>query len=173
MKTGKLFEIIKIHTLTSTENGGDVTEVWDEGTECRAKVTQIDGSRYLMASELVDKEIFEIELWDNDWSSNIAITYLGKTLYPIRPVMRNADASKRNIVKILAAIKGMITAVAKVEGVPELLITAMKGTHKDILRPARKALTGLLLPLRVMPRGRSQLIGTSSQAGSGHQYMLS
>jgi head-tail adaptor len=105
MKTGKLFDIITIYSLTSTENSGDVTETWDEGVECRANVTQVDGSRYLLASELVDKEIYEIELWDNDWSSNILISYLGKSLYPIRPVMRNPDASKRKIVKILAAVK--------------------------------------------------------------------
>ena len=105
MNTGKLNKVITIHTLTSSEQDRDVTEVWDEGVEVRASVTQIDGSRYITGNELVDKEFYEIVLWDKDWGSNINIGYNGKTLYPIRPVMRLSDKSGRSVVKILAATK--------------------------------------------------------------------
>lgn len=105
MKTGKLFDQVTIQTLTTTVTSGDASEAWSAGTECRAGVTQIDGSRYLAGNELVDREVFEIELWDYSWSSNIRILYDSKYLYPIRPVMRNADKSNRGVVKILAATK--------------------------------------------------------------------
>jgi hypothetical protein len=105
MKTGKLFDHITIYSLTSSENSGDVTEITDEGLKVRAKVTQVDGSRYLSMEELVDREVYEIELWDYSWSSNISMMYGTKLLYPIRPVLRNADQSKRNVVKIIAATK--------------------------------------------------------------------
>ena len=105
MKTGKLFEHITIKTLTSTENSGDITESWDEGRYVRASVKQVDGTRYLTAGELVDREVYEIQLWDYSWGSNIQIVYGDKVLYPIRPVQRNPDKSFRSIVKIIAATK--------------------------------------------------------------------
>lgn len=105
MQTGRLFDIITIQTLSSSDSSGDITETWSTGTQCRASVRQVDGARYMSMSELVDREVYEIELWDNSWSSNIRIVLGSKTLYPIRPVMRNADGSYRGVVKIVAATK--------------------------------------------------------------------
>jgi len=106
MRTGKLFYSIVIKTLTSSlDSHQDASEVWDAGVSARASVTQIDGTRYLNEQELIDKEVYEIELWDNGWSSNIKIEYNGKTLYPIRPPARNADKSGRAVFKIIAATK--------------------------------------------------------------------
>jgi hypothetical protein len=103
--TGIYFDIVRIFTKTETEDEADVTEIWDEGVEARAEVKQIDGTRYLTNDELVDREVFEIKLWDNDWGSNISISFMGKTLYPIRPPMRNPDRTMRGKVIIVAATK--------------------------------------------------------------------
>jgi hypothetical protein len=105
MKFADLFYTILIQTKASTENSGDVDEFTDEGISVRAKVTQIDGTRYMTMEELKDREVYEIELWDNDWSNNICITFGTKVLYPIRPLTRNAGAGNRSVVKILAATK--------------------------------------------------------------------
>jgi hypothetical protein len=105
MKTGRLFDTITVKTLTTSVATGDASESWSAGTQVRADVKQIDGTRYLMAGELVDREVYEISLWDASYSPNIKIEFEGKTLYPIRPVMRNPDKSYRKIVTIIAATK--------------------------------------------------------------------
>ena len=75
MRTGELRNIIKIATITETLSSGDVTEVVSPVATVRAKVTQLDGTRYLTADELVDKAVFEIKTWDNNYSHNIRIIY--------------------------------------------------------------------------------------------------
>jgi len=105
MRIGQLFYGITIFTSSSTVTSGDVVEAWDTGVSARANITQIDGTRYMTDEELKDREVYEVELWDNDWSNNIKILWGTKTLYPITPPTRNSGAGNRTIVKILAATK--------------------------------------------------------------------
>jgi hypothetical protein len=106
MKTGKLFYIVTISTMTPTITAGRVTaETWSTPVERRASVEQVDGTRYLNANELADREVYKIELWDEGWSNNIRIVYDSKTLYPICPVTRSADRSCRTMAKIIVATK--------------------------------------------------------------------
>jgi hypothetical protein len=100
-----MFQNIVIKTLTTTTSGGDVIESWSAGNSVRACVTQIDGTRYLNVEELVDRAVYKIECWDNDYSNNIKIEYGGLTLYPIRPLTKNSDRSTRVVVTIIAATK--------------------------------------------------------------------
>jgi head-tail adaptor len=105
MRTGKLFDIIVIKTMTTTTTSGDRVETWDSGVTARASVKQIDGTRYLAGQELIDRRVYEILLWGNNWGNNIKIEYEGLTLWPIRPVQENDDRSMRDVVKIIAATK--------------------------------------------------------------------
>lgn len=106
MRTGELRNIIKIATITETLASGDVTEVVSPVVTVRAKVTQLDGTRYLTAAELVDKAVFEIKTWDNNYSHNIRILYGDLVLTPIRPITRNrSNGSKLYEMTILAASK--------------------------------------------------------------------
>jgi head-tail adaptor len=105
MKTGSMFQNITIKTLTTTVTGGDSVETWSAGDAVRANVEQVDGTRYLKENELIDRAVYKIELWDNDYSDNIKIEYSGLTLYPVRPLTKNADKSTRVVVKIIAATK--------------------------------------------------------------------
>lgn len=105
MRTGDLNRIITISTFTTSVSNGDVTEVWSTPASVRAKVTQIDGTRYLKEDELIDRVLFKIECWDNSYSDNIRIVYDSLTLYPIRPITRNPGSSKMNEIIILAATK--------------------------------------------------------------------
>jgi hypothetical protein len=91
--------------MTSVTTGGDTVETWDAGVTRRAKITQIDGTRYLAVDQLIDREVYKIELWDNAIAANIKITFGTKTLYPIRPVLRNPDCSMRDIVTVIMATK--------------------------------------------------------------------
>jgi head-tail adaptor len=106
MRTGRLNTTITISSLTTATSGGDVTETWSTGDTVRASVKQINGSRYLKAEELVDREIYEIETWDKSYGNDLKITYGTKTLYPIQPPTFESDRSNRTIIKIIAATKG-------------------------------------------------------------------
>jgi head-tail adaptor len=106
MNTGTLNKTITIHTLTRTVTAGDASESWSAGDTVRASVRQIDGTRYLKAEELIDREVYEIMTWNNSYGNNLKITYGSKTLYPLRPPTINQDASTREIIKIIAATKG-------------------------------------------------------------------
>lgn len=106
MRVGQLNRIISISTLTTTmDASGDVTETWGTAVTVRAKVTQVDGTRYLTEGELIDRAVYKIECWDNNYSDNIKITYGALTLYPIRPITRNPGTSMLNEITILAATK--------------------------------------------------------------------
>jgi hypothetical protein len=107
MNTGQYNRIISIQTLsTSVDASGDITETWGTAASVRAKVTQIDGSRYINESELIDRAVYKLELWDNSYSDNLKITYGSIVMYPIRPITRNAGVgSKLNEIVILAATK--------------------------------------------------------------------
>lgn len=108
MNTGSLNRIISITTLTETVSSGDVTQVETVLTGVRAKVRQIDGSRFMDSDELKDKVVYELRIWDNastPYSDNIKITYDSKYLYPIRPITRNPGTSNLNELIIIAATK--------------------------------------------------------------------
>jgi hypothetical protein len=106
LNIGELNKTIAITTLTETVSSGDVTQVDSLVEVIRAKVTQLDGSRYVNADELIDRALYKIECWDNNYSNNIKITYGNLVLYPIRPVTRNrSNGSKLNEIIILAATK--------------------------------------------------------------------
>ena len=106
MRTGELNKIINISTITETVTNGDVVQIENPSQTVRAKVIQIDGSRYFKDNELIDRALFKIECWDYNYSNNIKITYSGLTLYPIRPITRNrSNGSKLYEITILAATK--------------------------------------------------------------------
>jgi len=104
MKTGTLNRNITIYTLTETVTAGRVEESYTSAT-VRAKVTQVDGSRFLKDDELTDRAVYKFELWDNSYSDKIKIVYDGLTLFPIRPITRNPGNSNLNEITILAATK--------------------------------------------------------------------
>lgn len=104
MKT--LNDIITISTATETETGGDATVTWSTPVSVRAKVTQVDGSRYIKDEELTDSMVYRIELYDNSYSNNIRIVYNSLTLYPIRPITKNQGGSLLNEIIIIASAKG-------------------------------------------------------------------
>jgi hypothetical protein len=107
MSTGQYNRIISIQTLsTSTDASADVVETWGTAAVVRAKVTQVDGTRYLEQGELIDRAVYKIECWDNSYSDNLKITFGTLVLFPIRPITRNAGiGSKLNEIVILAATK--------------------------------------------------------------------
>jgi len=105
MRVGEFNTTITITTITETESDGDVTQVETSET-VRAKIAQIDGTRYLKEDELVDRVLYKIKCWDNDYNDNLKITHNGMTLYPVRPITRNkGSGSKVNEIVILAATK--------------------------------------------------------------------
>jgi head-tail adaptor len=104
MRTGQLDRNITIQTITNTVSSGDVTQVLSTGVTVRANVKQIDGSRYMNIEELVDKQVYEIVLWDNGYGHNLKITYGSLTLYPIRVIV-NPDPSTRDVMTIIAVTK--------------------------------------------------------------------
>jgi len=105
MRVGEFNTTITITTITETESDGDVTQVETSET-VRAKIAQIDGTRYLKEDELVDRALYKIKCWDNDYNDNLKITHNGMTLYPVRPITRNkGSGSKVNEIVILAATK--------------------------------------------------------------------
>jgi hypothetical protein len=105
MNSGKLNRIITISTKSESDSGGDITETWGTAVTVRASVTQIDGTRFLKEGELVDRALYKIECWDNAYSDNIKIVYGSLTLYPIRPITKNAGGSGLNECVIYAAVK--------------------------------------------------------------------
>lgn len=106
MKLGDLNRIISIQTKSESEPGGDVIETWGTAASVRARVTQIDGSRYMESNELIDRAVYKIECWDNSYDDDIKITFGTIVMYPIRPITRNpGGGSKLNEIVILAATK--------------------------------------------------------------------
>ena len=106
MNPGELNQTISIETSTSTTIAGRSSMSWGAPvTGIRAKVEQIDGTRYLKEEELIDKALYRIKLWDNAYSDNIRITWGALILTPIRPLTRNPGNSNMNEVVILAACK--------------------------------------------------------------------
>ncbi len=106
MNTGELNRIISIQAKSESESSGDVTETWGTAATVRAKVTQLDGMRFMSESELVDRALYKIECWDNSYDDDIKITYGTIVMYPIRPITRNAgNGSKLNEIIIYAATK--------------------------------------------------------------------
>jgi hypothetical protein len=105
MNTGKYDRIISIQTKSESESSGDITETWGAAVSVRARVTQVDGTRYLEQGELIDRAVYKLELWDNSYSDNIKITYGSIVMYPIRPITRNPGTSFLNEIVILAATK--------------------------------------------------------------------
>ncbi len=106
MRIGDLNRNITIQTYSETESSGDITPSWTTGVAVRARVTMIDGTRYLKDEELTDRTVYKIELWDNSYSDNIRIVYGTQTLYPIRPITRNpGKGSMLTEITIIAAAK--------------------------------------------------------------------
>lgn len=105
MNTGELNRTITIQTLVITQVDGHDTESWSEAEIVRAKVTQIDGSRYLKEDELTDRQVYRIECWDNNYSDNLRIGYGDLNLIPIQPILKNEGRSFLNEVVIIAATK--------------------------------------------------------------------
>lgn len=105
MKTGDLNRVIGISTKSESTTTGDVTETWGTAASVRAKITQIDGTRFMNEAELVDRAVYKIELWDNSYSDNIKITWGSIVMFPIRPITRNPGKSKVNEIVIYAATK--------------------------------------------------------------------
>jgi hypothetical protein len=105
MTFAKYNKDITISTRTDSETSGDVSESWSTPVVVRAKVTQIDGSRYLREEELIDRKVFKIECWDNDYDNDIRIGFGDYTLYPIRPITKNPNGSFLNECLIYAATK--------------------------------------------------------------------
>lgn len=105
MKTGELNRTVTIKTYSESIVSGDVSGAWSTGDTVRAKVTQVDGTRYVSAEELIDRAVYRVELWDNNYSDNIQITYGSLVLYPIRPITRNPGKSFLNEIVIYCAVK--------------------------------------------------------------------
>ena len=106
MKTGELNSAISIYELsTATDASGDITETWTINGTVRAKVKQLDGSRFINVAELVDKVVYKIETWNNSYGTNLKIVYGSLTLYPVRPPTINSDRSGREVIQILATTK--------------------------------------------------------------------
>ena len=105
MNTGKLNRFITIQTLVQTEVSGHVTEAWSLAETVRASVTQFDGSRLLDGDELKDKVVYKIIVWDNSYSDNLKIGYLGLDLFPVKPIEKNPGKSFLNEVIIYASAK--------------------------------------------------------------------
>lgn len=106
MNPGILNRSITIQTLVSTEVDGHSVESWSLAETVRASVTQVDGSRYLKEDELIDKQVFKILIWDNNYTDNIRIGYGDLNLFPIKPITKNPGRSGLNEVVIIAATKG-------------------------------------------------------------------
>lgn len=113
MKTGRLNKSISIYELTSTTDfSGDVSEVWTLAGTVRAEVTQLDGSRlqldgsrFLNVTELVDRVIYKIVTWNNNYANNLRVVYGSLTLYPMRPPTINTDRSGREVITIYGVTK--------------------------------------------------------------------
>jgi len=105
MDVGKLNSLITISTYTETVSSGDITPVWSTPVSTRAHVEQVDGSRYLKDKELTDRAVYRIKFWDNGYSDNIKVVYSGKTLYPVRPLTKNAGKANMTEVILIAATK--------------------------------------------------------------------
>lgn len=106
MKTGRLNSTISIYELTSTtDSSGDVSESWTLAGTVRADVTQLDGSRFLNVAELIDRVIYKIVTWNNNYGKNLRIIYGTLTLYPMRPPTINSDRSGREVITIYGVTK--------------------------------------------------------------------
>jgi head-tail adaptor len=106
LKTGRLNTSISIYELTSTTDfSGDVSEVWTLAGTVRAEVTQLDGSRFLNVTELVDRVIYKIVTWNNNYANNLRVVYGSLTLYPMRPPTINTDRSGREVITIYGVTK--------------------------------------------------------------------
>ncbi len=106
MKTGRLNTSISIYELTSTTDfSGDVSEVWTLAGTVRAEVTQLDGSRFLNVTELVDRVIYKIVTWNNNYANNLRVVFGSLTLYPMRPPTINKDRSGREVITIYGVTK--------------------------------------------------------------------
>jgi len=105
MNPGELNRIITITELTETVSAGDVVSVPGSAATIRAKVTQVDGTRFLKEDELIDRAVYKIQCWDNSYTNNMEIGFEGKTLYPIRPLTKNPGTSNLTEVIIICATK--------------------------------------------------------------------
>ena len=106
MRTGELNRTITISQKSESTTDGDVVESWSTPANVRAKVIQIDGTRFLSEEELIDKALYKIETWYGGWSDNIKIVFEGKTLTPIRPItVTDSLKSKMNECIIYATCK--------------------------------------------------------------------
>ena len=106
MKTGTLNSTISIYELsTATDASGDITETWTLAGTVRASVKQLDGSRFINVAELVDKVIYKIVTWNNNYGVNLRIIYGDLTLYPMRPPTINTDRSGREVITIYGVTK--------------------------------------------------------------------
>lgn len=106
MKTGTLNSTISIYELsTATDASGDITETWTLAGTVRASVKQIDGSRFINVAELVDKVVYKIVTWNDNYAVNLKIVYGDLTLYPMRPPTINPDRSGREVITIYGVTK--------------------------------------------------------------------
>lgn len=106
MKTGELNSTISIYELTTaTDASGDITETWTLAGTVRAKVKQLDGTRFINVAELVDRVIYKVETWNDSYAADLKIVYGSLTLYPMRPPTINSDRSGREVITIYAVTK--------------------------------------------------------------------
>lgn len=133
MNPGELNRIITIQTLVVTEVDGHSTESWSLAETVRAKVEQVDGSRYLKEEELIDKQVFKIICWDNNYADNMRIGYGLLNLFPIKPITKNPGTSALNELVIIAATKGSTVLITTLLNPPTLFTaTVISDTQIDL-----------------------------------------
>lgn len=132
MNPGLFNRIITISYSTETIVTGDVSVTWSTPVEISASVKQVNGSRFVNDPELVDKLLYEIKCYDNNYPDNIKIGYNGMTLHPARPLTRNPGGSFLNEVSILATTKDKSIVISLLT-VPTLFsVTVISDTQIDL-----------------------------------------
>ena len=101
MNPGELKTVLSFQTVTSAVIDGDVVETAGAAVNVRCKLRQLEGFKKMQYTELLTKEVYEAQCYNNAVLTKDAICTNGTDALTVYAVVKNLGKSGTNEVKII------------------------------------------------------------------------
>lgn len=101
MNPGEFKTVLSFQTITTVVTNGDTIETPGTPVDIRCKFKQLEGFKKMMYTELLTKEVFQAECYDNAVLTKDAICTKGTDVLTVYAIVKNAGKSATNEVKTI------------------------------------------------------------------------
>jgi len=101
MNPGELNTVLTFKPVTSAVSSGDMTETEGTPVTIRCKLKMIDGYKKMQYTELLNKETYEANCYNNSALVSNAVCTYGSVTLVVHSVIKNLGNSGTNEVKLI------------------------------------------------------------------------